>query len=102
MLDSFNRNFDRYPQGYRYTKDMLFVTAFMRILGGRYLFEFVKANAARAVPSVRAIDRFISQYKSETIEGKLRTEQLLSYLIKQNLPLYVSLSEDATALTGGF
>lgn len=71
----------------------------MRIIGGRLSYETFKANAVHSVPNIRSVDRYISETKSNYMEGVLRSEELLKYLNDHNVPKVVSLSEDATKIT---
>lgn len=96
----YERNFTRTKGGYRYDNDLKLFLAYMRMLSGKLAYETLKANAKYSVPSVKTIDRFIAHIKSTADEGVLRTEELLKYLKDLNLPLYVSLSEDQTKITG--
>lgn len=54
-----------------------------------------------ALPSIiSTIDRYISKTDGFVAEGILRSNELLNYLESRNLPLVVSLSEDATRISG--
>lgn len=46
------------------------------------------------------MNRYIMKTSDKLIEGKLRTNELLEYLKLRQLPLVVSLSEDATRIEG--
>lgn len=72
----------------------------MRMMGGNCNYETFEANATHSIPSLRTIDRFIESTKYHLVEGELRADELCTYLKKLNLPLCVSLSEDATRITG--
>lgn len=100
MLASFNRNFNRAPQGFRYNENMKLFCAYIRLLSGKLGFETFKANTMYSVPSLRSTDRYIKKVKSNAIEGKVRADELYHYLSNQNLPLVVTLSEDATRING--
>lgn len=77
---------------------MKMFAAYQRILCGRLCYETFKSNAEHALPSLRSIDRYISQYKSPIKEGVLRADELHRYLTDLNVPKFVSLSEDATRI----
>lgn len=98
MQTCFRPNFNVLPNGFRYTEEMKLFCIYMRILGGRLFYETFKANNVNSVPSLSAVNRYIIKSKSRYLEGHLRCEELRDYLISQNLPLIVSLSEDATRI----
>lgn len=60
----------------------------------------MKLNNDAGMPSIRGVDYNINKFKPKIIEGALRCTELLAYMKASNLPLYVSLSEDATNITG--
>lgn len=96
----FEKNIDHCKNGFRYTSDTKFYTAYIRMIGGKLMYETFKANTSRAVPCLRSVDRYISKVKSNILEGVLRSDELLEYLNKLQLPKIVALSEDATRITG--
>lgn len=53
-----------------------------------------------ALPSIVSTNRYIRAFNHSVNEGILRCEELLLYLKSRNLPLVVSLSEDATRIVG--
>lgn len=98
MINCYNTNITRPKQGHRFSYEMKMYAAYQRMLGGRLWYETFKSNATHAVPSIRSIDRYIAQAKSNVMEGILRADELLKYLKDLNLPKFVSLSEDATRI----
>lgn len=100
MTSCLEQNINRQPTGYRYSEDVKLYAAYLRMIGGKMNYETFKANAKHSVPCVKSIDRYITQTKSNATEGVLRTEELLKYLTDLRLPKIVSLSEDATRITG--
>lgn len=69
------------------------------MLSGTLAYETLNANLPLSLPSVSTVHRFISDSGPRVIEGEIRTCELLKYLKNRNLPLQVSLSEDATRIT---
>lgn len=57
-------------------------------------------NLQNVFPSLSSTNRYIRKTHGRMIEGVLRCEELAIYLKERNLPLAVSLSEDATRITG--
>lgn len=100
MRECYERNSFRFQGGYRYNKDLKLFLAYNRMLSGKLAYETFKANAKHSIPSLKTIDRYIARIKSTAIEGVLRIDELWKYLTDQNLPLYVSISEDQTKITG--
>lgn len=100
MISVAHENFERNKHGFRYTIEMKLYAAYVRMIGGRLMYETFKANCNHAVPSLRSVDRYISQVQSHISEGVLRSNELLKYLNDLQLPKIVALSEDATRITG--
>lgn len=98
-LSCFNKNIIRFKQGYRYTEELKLFCAYTRMISGKLAYETIKANAQHALPSERAVTRYIAQVQSTAVEGVLRTDELLQYLTDLSLPKVVALSEDATRIT---
>lgn len=69
------------------------------MLSGPLAYETLNANLPLSVPSVSTVSRFLRDNGQYFVEGKMRTHALLLYLKSRNLPLRVSLSEDATRIT---
>lgn len=91
-------NVNRVEAGYRFDDNIKDFAAYIRMLAGRKAYETIHRNLELAIPSLSSLDRFIRQSKDVLIEGKLRSRELLGYLQKRNLPLVISLSEDATRI----
>lgn len=100
MVKCFNKNANCVKNAYRYTESLKLFMAHFRMVGGKCGYESFHANNFGAVPSLSRIDKFMSERNSYFQEGVMRTEELDNYLSKLNLPKIVSLSEDATRITG--
>lgn len=70
------------------------------MLAGPLAYETIQNNLNLALPSLSATNRYISEMHGILVDGVLRCEALAQYLKKRNLPLIVSLSEDATRING--
>nr|CAH0104464.1 unnamed protein product [Daphnia galeata] len=70
------------------------------ILGGRRLYEIFHANFKRVFPSPRTMGERLAKHQTFIPEGVVNVEGLKEYLTLHNLPMMVSLSEDATAAVG--
>ena len=101
FLEQAEQNSGKKNRGHRYTDETL-LRFFMnlRIIGGRKLYEILSSNFEGIVPSTRRIEEKIADFQIPEAEGQVRSEELLRYLQENRLPLVVSLSEDATSVTG--
>lgn len=68
--------------------------------GGLKTFRTLKLNVESAMPSVSSILHNVSKDKPTITEGQLRHLELFKYLEALKVDKYVSLSEDATNITG--
>lgn len=66
------------------------------MLVGRFLYETLYKNLP--LPSPTSIGRYLKEYRVRVIEGQFRLDKLKLYLVSQNLPLVVWISEDATRI----
>lgn len=96
LLEIANQNATRPKEGYRFDEDTKSHASFLRMIAGRLAYETLQHNLPHALPSLSTTDRFINQTHHNVIEGELRCNELVSYLNDRKLPLFVSLSEDAT------
>lgn len=74
--------------------------SYLRMICGPLAYETIQTNLTHSLPSLSSTNRYIKLSNCSVIEGILRTEELLIYLQERNLPLVVSLSEDATSIIG--
>lgn len=90
------KNSQRPKQGYRYDDNYKRFCVYNRILAGPTAFNLLHLNLDGCLPSVSTMNRYIHRSDHAVVEGELRVEELLLYLKDRKLPLWVSLSEDAT------
>lgn len=86
--------------GRRYDPDYVSYCSYLLLTGGTKTYQSMKSNNKDGMPSIYAVKSAVHKTKSTIIEGTLRHNELLVYLKSMNLPMYVSLSEDATNITG--
>lgn len=86
--------------GRRYDAALMSFCVRQKILGGNVLYRTLKTNADDALPSPSAVIHKLQKMRNPITEGMLRHEELRTYLKSLKLPLIVSLSEDATNVTG--
>lgn len=85
---------------YRHDEVAKKFAAYIKIIGGPLLYEFIHANLSTMVPSPTTVDRFIYDKDPKIAEGYLRVDELTKYLEDRKLPLVVWVEEDATRNIG--
>lgn len=100
LISEAQKNDSRQKHGYRYDKDVKDIAAYLRMVGGKLAFETLQSNFLSALPSESTTRKYISETNDHVSEGVLRSIELLDYLKTRNLPFVVSLSEDATRISG--
>lgn len=100
LLKTANRNSSREKGGYRYDSEIKQYASYLRMICGPLAYETIQRNLECALPALSSTNRYILKSNCNISEGILRNEELLLYLKKRNLPLVVSLSEDATRIIG--
>lgn len=100
FLETANSNAYRKSGGYRFTEEVKWFASYFRILSGPLAYECIQRNLTGALPSLSSTNRYIHKSHHRVSEGVLRDDELLLFLESRGLPLYVSLSEDATRIEG--
>lgn len=100
LNEAADQNANRERGGYRFSDETKQFATYIRIIAGPLAYETLQQNLKCALPSLVSVNRYIRQANSKIIEGIPRVEELLVYLASRNLPLKVSLSEDATRIIG--
>lgn len=95
-----DQNVSRKKAGYRFPNDLKSLAVYVRINGGKMVYETIQKNLELALPSLDTTNRIIRKMKNPIVEGNLRANELLEYLMDRELPLVVTLSEDATGIEG--
>lgn len=95
-----DQNVTRGKPGYRYDDDVKQLGAYIRMVAGPHAYETLQKNLELALPSLSSLNRYIKQTDDHIVEGELCSTELLKFLELRNLPLVVSLSEDATSIEG--
>lgn len=70
------------------------------MMSGALAYNTLQNNLKCALPSLTSINRYIQSSNYKILEGIPRMDELYFYLTNRNLPLSVSLSEDATRIVG--
>lgn len=96
LLQTANQNAHRTKAGYRFDPEVKKWAAYLRMLSGPIAYNSLQKNLELSLPSLSRVNYFVQNTHNTTIEGVLRGEELFIYLNEKNLPLSVSISEDAT------
>lgn len=96
LLATADKNASTSKGGYRFDEEVKSYASYLRMLAGPLAYETLQKNLPLALPSLSSTNRFVGRTHHNIIEGQLRCDELLIYLKNRNLPLAVSLSEDAT------
>lgn len=98
LVETADRNYGREKHGYRFDWDIKYFASYIRMLAGPLCYETLQKNLVGSLPSLSSTNVYIQKSKHQYIEGELRAKELLAYLKELNLPLVVSISEDATRI----
>lgn len=98
LLDQADRNYSRNKHGHRFDDDIKQFASYVRMIGGPLTYETIQKNMPAALPALQSTNRYIQKTHSHITEAILRCDELLVFLKERNLPLIVSLSEDATRI----
>lgn len=99
LVECEKMNGSREKGGYRYIPGIKKFALYLRMIAGPLAYETLQRNLPCSLPSLSSTNRYIrSGFQMK--EGEGRFDELLEYLTSRNLPLMVSLSEDATKITG--
>lgn len=100
LLVAADKNSSRKKEGFRYDDDMKIFSSYVRMLSGPLAYETVQKNLPGALPALSSTNRYVRKSNCRLQEGILRCHELYLFLTSRNLPLLVSLSEDATRIVG--
>lgn len=98
LLETADSNAEREPGGYRFDSNTKNYASFFRMIGGPLGYTTAQRNMPLALPALVSTNRYIARTQHTIIEGELRCNELREYLNDRELPLIVSLSEDATRI----
>lgn len=96
FLNTANKNLLRDKNGHRFDEMTRSFAAYLRILSGPMCYETLHRNLELALLST--LNRYIRNASESVVEGHFRAIELRDYLLKRDLLLIVSLSEDATRI----
>lgn len=67
-------------------------------MAGKHSYEVFYTNLAGAIPCLSTVKSKLYQYDGSVPEGVINVKYLKDFLIQNNLPFIVSLSEDCSAI----
>lgn len=100
MQERADINHTRTKPGYRFDEDTKRFCTYVRLIAGRLAYATIHRNLELSIPSLSTTNLYARNKCKHIFDGCLRTNELLEYLIARNLPLVVSISEDATRIDG--
>lgn len=93
-------NLNTTKEGYQYDVETKLYASYLRMICGPLGYNILQRNLVGALPALVSTNRYINTSRFFVPEGVLRCKELLQYLKDRNLPLAISLSEDATRIVG--
>ncbi|KAE8738373.1 hypothetical protein FOCC_FOCC016152, partial [Frankliniella occidentalis] len=66
------------------------------------LYEFLAINLPDSLPSIATVERVLQKHSKPVIEGSFRFQELKEFLVQNNFPLKVTISEDGTRVQEKF
>lgn len=98
LMNSAKKNVSRAKTAHQYDDTIKMFMSYIKMLGGRLLYETLYANLPHCIPSPSTVNQYIADKGPRLTEGMLRTEELYECLTNKNLPLVVCISEDGTRM----
>lgn len=99
LVSTSEQNFGRKKQRFRHNDSMKMFAAYIKMIGGRLLYETLHANLPFSLLSPSRVSEYLSEKGPTINEGTLRSNELKEYLTKRNLPMKVWVSENGTRMT---
>ncbi|KAJ8684980.1 hypothetical protein QAD02_020773 [Eretmocerus hayati] len=98
LVETQRTNKDRDDRGNRYSRGLQMFCAFLKMTASRLVYEILSEVFLKSIPKRSAINRFIHKESEKIVEGQFRADELKKFLEDRNLPLEVSMSENACAI----
>ncbi|KAJ8669513.1 hypothetical protein QAD02_000772 [Eretmocerus hayati] len=98
LFETHKANKYRDNRGNRYCRGLQMFCAFLKMTAGRLVYEILSEVFFKSIPKCSAIDEFIRKESGKIVEGHFRVDEVKKFLVDRNLPLEVSMSEDACAI----
>lgn len=98
LMKTAKENSKKDKLGKRYDSTIKMFSTYLFLIGGRLLYETLQLNLP--LPSTTTVLRCLKERGPDIREGEFRTAELKDFLVQNNLPMKIWLSEDATRITG--
>lgn len=106
MLDCAIKNANRInpdnEHGNRFTLDMQYFCSYLYIVGGPFVYNFIHSNMVKSMLSASRVEKVLMKISKPVVEGHFRFLELKEFLVKNDLPLKVWISEDGTRIVQKF
>ncbi|KAK3909546.1 DNA gyrase inhibitor YacG [Frankliniella fusca] len=102
LMNAAQKNNVKEKHGHRYDLDVKYFSCYIFILDGPMVYEFLSHNMIGAMPSSSATEKFLLKSSEPVNEGQFRFSELHEFLMRNNLPLKVWISEDGTRILQKF
>ncbi|KAK3918789.1 Structure-specific endonuclease subunit slx4 [Frankliniella fusca] len=101
-LKNSKRNSPDDEHGNRFNLDMKYFCSYLYIIGGPFVYDFLHRNLVKSILSAKHVERVLLDISKPVVEGHFRFQELKEFLIKNDLPLKVWVSEDGTRIVQKF
>ena len=100
IITNANKNYCKFPTGRRHSPIIKKFATALFLYSGPLAYEFLQQNIPQAMPCTRTIQSAIYAEYNRIDEGSFRFDELQAHIERYKTPRYVSISEDATRITG--
>lgn len=98
LMETAIKNNTKGKHGRKYSDEIKLFGSYLLITAGPMVYDFVYSNMQTCLPCQSTLDNFMALSMKPVEEGVLRVDELKEYLISNNYPLEVAISEDGTRL----
>jgi hypothetical protein len=89
-------------RGNSYTIDLKYFSSYLYITAGPMVYDLLHRNMLKALPSSKEVERVLLNISKPIVEGSFRFTELKKFLVENDLPLKVWISEDGTRIVQKF
>ena len=100
IINTADQNYCKFPTRRRYSPTIKKFATALFLYSGPLAYEFLQQNIPQAMPCTRTIQNAIYAEYNRIDEGSFRFDELQTHIERYKTPRCVSISEDATRITG--
>ena len=100
IINNADQNYCKFPTCQRYSPTIKNFATALFLYSGPLAYEFLQQNIPQAMPCTRTIQGAIYAQYNRIDEGSFRFDALQAHIERYKTPRCVSISEDATRITG--